>query len=116
MALLASQNCLMSAQAIHDELRTRDRTVGLASVYRALEVLAGLKLVHRVEVEGTSCYEPADPSGKHHHHALCDTCGRVSPFEDEALEEILHALADRLGYQLDGHDVVLRGACPACAR
>lgn len=116
MALLASQRCLLSAQAIHDELRTRDRAVGLASVYRALDVLANLRLVRRVEVDGTACYEPADPSGDHHHHAVCSQCGRLSPFEDETLEQILHGLAERLGYDLDEHDVVLRGACPDCAR
>lgn len=115
MTLLSAQHCLLSAQAIHDELRTRDRAVGLASVYRALDVLAGLKLVRRVEVDGTACYEPADPSGDHHHHAVCSRCGRLSPFEDETLEQILHGLAERLGYRLDEHDVVLRGACPDCA-
>lgn len=116
MGLLALQNCLMSAQTIHDELRTRDRAVGLASVYRALDVLTNLKLVRRVEVEGTACYEPADPSGEHHHHAICSRCGRLSPFEDETLERVLHGLADQLGYDLDEHDVVLRGACPDCVR
>lgn len=114
MTLVASQSCLRSAQAIHDELRERDHAVGLASVYRALDVLANLKLVHRVDVDGTACYEPADPSGEHHHHAICNRCGRLSRFEDETLERTLHALAEQLGYHVDEHDIVLRGACPDC--
>ena len=116
LALLARQKCCLSAQEIHDELRSGERrAVGLASVYRALELLTQLKLVHRVTVDGTACYEPADPSGEHHHHAICDRCGRMSPFADEELERLVHAVGERLGYAVDAHEIVLRGACPECA-
>ena len=115
VALLAGQPCVLSAQAIHDRLREADRGVGLASVYRALDLLASLKLVHRIDVDGTACYEPADPSGDHHHHAICRHCGRMSPFEDPALEAQIDEVGRRLGYAVDTHDIVLRGACPDCA-
>ncbi len=110
---LAGRRCLASAQDLHDAL---ERRVGLASVYRALDVLTGLRLLHRVEVDGTARYEPADPTGDHHHHAICDRCGRMSPFEDDDLESLVHRLGERLGYRVEGHEVVLRGACPDCAR
>jgi Fur family transcriptional regulator, ferric uptake regulator len=116
LALLSRQRCVLSAQAIHDRLRETDRAVGLASVYRALDVLTGLKLVHRIDVDGTACYEPADPSGDHHHHAICRHCGRMSAFEDPELERLIDDLGRRLGYEVDAHDVVLRGACPDCAQ
>jgi Fur family ferric uptake transcriptional regulator len=115
LGLLAGQECCLSAQAIHDRLREQRRGVGLASVYRAVDVLTRLALVRRVDVDGTACYEPADPSGEHHHHAICDRCGRLDAFEDPALEELIEAVAQRLGYSIEGHDVVVRGACPACA-
>ena len=116
LALLARQKCCLSAQEIHDELRSGERrAVGLASVYRALELLTQLKLVHRVTVDGTACYEPADPSGEHHHHAICDHCGKRDAFEDAELERLIDGVAARLGYDVGGHDVVLRGSCPDCA-
>ena len=87
--LLAGQECCLSAQAIHDRLRDEERAVGLASVYRAVDVLARLGLVRRVDVDGTACYEPADPSGEHHHHAICDRCGRLDAFEDAELEQLI---------------------------
>ena len=113
--LLAGQSCCLSAQAIHDRLREGDRTVGLASVYRALEVMTGLGLVHRVDVGGTAAYEPADPEGHHHHHVICSDCGAVDAFADDRLERAIHDLGEALGYRVDAHDVVLRGACPDCA-
>lgn len=112
--LLTRQHCVLSAQAIHDRLRESDRRVGLASVYRALDLLAGLKLVHRVVVDGTACFEPADPSGVHHHHAICDRCGTMSVFEDPGLERAIDEVGRRLGYHVEAHDIVLRGACPDC--
>jgi Fur family transcriptional regulator, ferric uptake regulator len=116
LSLLDRQDCCLSAQAIHDRLRAgRGKAVGLASVYRALDVLAQLRLVHRIDVDGVACYEPADPSGEHHHHAICDRCGKLDPFEDDEIERLLHDVGERLGYQVDAHDVVLRGACPDCA-
>jgi Fur family ferric uptake transcriptional regulator len=116
LGLLARQDCCLSAQDIHGRLRSRGRRVGLASVYRALDVLTQLRLVHRVDVGGTACFEPADPSGEHHHHAICDRCGKMEAFEDPQLERLLEDVADRLGYEAGGHDLVLRGACPDCAQ
>jgi len=57
----------------------------------------------------------ADPSGHHHHHVICGDCGVVGSFEDDGLERAIHARGDRLGYRVDAHDVVLRGACPDCS-
>lgn len=116
MALLAQQHCCISATQIHDRLRAGDRGVGLASVYRALDVLTQLKLVRKIDVDGTACYEPAAPSGEHHHHAICERCGKLAPFEDAGLEELIDAIGRRLGYDIAGHDVVLRGQCPDCKR
>ena len=114
LALLGEQSCCLSAQEIHDELRRRDRSVGLASVYRALDLMAGLGLVHRIDVGGTACYEPADPSGEHHHHAICSHCGRRDSFEDPELERLLDRAGRRLGYAVGAHDLVLHGSCPDC--
>lgn len=113
--LLGRQVCCLSAQEIHERLRGGDRTVGLASVYRALDALTRLKLVHRIDVDGTACYEPAAASGEHHHHAICGDCGRMSPFADPTLERLIDEVGLRLGYKLDAHDLVLRGRCPDCA-
>jgi Fur family transcriptional regulator, ferric uptake regulator len=116
LALLARQECCLSAQEIHDRLRAGGRRgVGLASVYRALDVLAQLGLVRRIDVDGVAAYEPADPSGEHHHHAICDRCGKMDAFEDPELERLIEDVAERLGYDAGSHDVVLRGACPDCA-
>jgi len=113
--VLASHSCCLTARDIADELRARGERTGIASVYRALDLLHDLGLVKRLDVgDGTARYEPADPSGEHHHHLVCDRCGLVTAFEDDRLEQAIHALSGRVDHAIDAHDVVLRGACPDC--
>jgi Fur family ferric uptake transcriptional regulator len=113
--LLAEQDCCLTAQEIFDRLRASGRRVGIASVYRVLDLLAAEGLVHRIELgAGTARFEPARPGGEHHHHLVCDTCGKVEAFEDPGLERAIHRLEDMSGYAVAGHDVVLHGACRDC--
>jgi len=114
--LLGRQDCCLSAKEITERLRTEGREVGLASVYRALELLDGLKLVQRLDAgEGVVRYEPLRAGGDHHHHIVCDTCGGVASYADDELERAIGRLAERLSWDVEAHDVVLRGRCPACA-
>jgi Fur family ferric uptake transcriptional regulator len=112
--LLARQDCCLTAQEIFDRLRADGRLVGVASVYRALDLLSRMGLVHRLDIGPAACYEPALPGGEHHHHVVCDRCGKVASFEDKALEDAIDRLGGRLKYSIGAHDVVLRGACPDC--
>jgi Fur family transcriptional regulator, ferric uptake regulator len=112
---LAELGCSATARQIADRLEGRGRRVGLASVYRALELLDRLRLVQRLDVgEGVARYEPALPSGEHHHHIVCQRCGTVAPFEDSELERAIEHLSHRVDFQIDAHEVTLRGECPAC--
>ncbi|MEX0850819.1 MAG: Fur family transcriptional regulator [Gaiellaceae bacterium] len=112
---LGGQHCCLSAQQIHDGVRAAGARVGIASVYRALEGLDELGLVQRVDLgDGVSRFERADPGGDHHHHLVCDDCGRIEPFENPALEAAIVEVAGGRGYDVAAHEVVLRGACEDC--
>ncbi len=113
--VVADQRCCLSAPAIHDEVRRRRPGVGLASVYRALQTLTELGLVHRLDLRsGGARYEPAEPSGDHHHHVVCGDCGKVEAFSDDRLERAIHTVSEASAFRIDEHDVVLRGRCTAC--
>jgi Fur family ferric uptake transcriptional regulator len=112
--LLDEQPCALSALDIEDRLREREgRRVGRASIYRVVDELVGLSLLSRVDVgDGVARYEPQRPG--HHHHLVCDGCGRLEPFEDEALEKAIHGLANRVSFDVSDHDVTLHGCCEDC--
>jgi Fur family ferric uptake transcriptional regulator len=112
---LAAQDCCRSAQEIFDQLRADGRRVGIASVYRVLDLLVSLGVVQRLDLGGgVARYEPAMPGGEHHHHLVCTDCGEVQPFEDDRLEAALEGTARTTDFTVEGHDVVLRGRCPDC--
>jgi Fur family ferric uptake transcriptional regulator len=108
--LLAREGqCLLSPQDIIDKLRAQG-SGSAASVYRVIDELFGLGLLHRLDGrDGVARYEIADPD-RHHHHFVDEQTGEVEAFSDEALERAITAVAGRLGVKLTGHDVVLRGA------
>jgi len=62
--------------------------------------------------DGVARYEPQRP--QHHHHLVCDGCGRLEPFEDDALELAIRRLADRVAFDVSDHDVTLHGSCDRC--
>lgn len=108
---LATRDCAVTALEIDGDLNE----VGRASVYRTLEQLEDLGLVQRVELgRESAAFERVDPAGHHHHHLVCTRCGRVLPFEDEALEEAIHEVRTREGFTVEGHEVTLRGTCARC--
>jgi Fur family ferric uptake transcriptional regulator len=112
---LADLGCSVTAKEIGDRLRERGEDIGVASIYRTLDLLDTLRLARRVDAaEGVARYEPVDPSGDHHHHLVCQSCGEVTAFEDRELEHVIERLADRVDYAVDAHDVTLRGNCPDC--
>jgi Fur family ferric uptake transcriptional regulator len=115
--LLAGERCCLTAQEIADRLREQGEGVGIASVYRALDLLHGFGLVQRVEIgAGGTRYEAVTPGGEHHHHVVCDSCGRISAFEDAGLERAIDRLAGRLGHSVSAHDVLIHGECSRCER
>ena len=113
--LLGRQECCLTAQEIFDGLREEGRGVGIASVYRILDLLADQGFVQRVEIgDAITRFEPAYAGGDHHHHLVCNSCGKVEAFEDEGLEHALRQVERKTGYTTAGHDVLLRGDCQDC--
>jgi Fur family ferric uptake transcriptional regulator len=121
--LFAREDCALTVQEIDRRLSEwlKDgvvtRPVGIASVYRGVEVLQDLRLLARVDVgDGVARYERAglESDEHHHHHFVCDRCGLLVPFDDDALEKAIEALENRLGFETKEHEVVLRGVCAGC--
>ena len=113
--LLAAEPCALSAVEVEDTLRAQGQRIGRASIYRVLELLVEHGLVERVTVgHGLSRFERVLPSGEHHHHLVCDRCGRLVAFDDQGLERAIDKVSERLGVRVEHHEVVLRGACEDC--
>lgn len=116
LELLDEQPCALSAVEIEQALGERSREVSRASVYRVMDELEEIGLVQRVEVgQGIVRYEPVRHGHGHHHHLVCDHCGRLQPFTDDGLERAIRRLSERLPLRVSEHEIVIHGACETCA-
>lgn len=114
--MLSNQHCALSAVELQAALEDGDRRVSRASIYRILEELERAELVARIEVgQGIVRFEPLRHGAGHHHHLVCDRCGTLMPFADDALERELVRVSARVPLAVAEHEVILRGACERCA-
>lgn len=106
----------LTAEAVFQALGSSGEEIGLATVYRVLTQFEASGLVKRYHFEsGQSVFEINQ--GGHHDHMLCLDCGRIEEFCDEEIERRQRIIAQRLGFELAEHSLVLYGRCnrPECA-
>ena len=114
LASLAAGEAL-AAQELHERLRARGSRVGLATVYRTLRLLAeeGVVDVLRedpVQLRYRRC------SLAHHHHLVCDRCGRVEEIPECDVSGWASKVARRRGFRVRTHRAEILGECRECAR
>lgn len=102
-----------SAQEIHSLLTAGGETVGLATVYRTLQLLADSGEVDMLRTEeGEAIYRRC--SATHHHHLVCRACGATVEVEGPAVEKWTRAMASEHGYAEVSHSLEIFGTCSRC--
>lgn len=114
LALLDGLDGFRSAQDLHALLRERGDSVGLATVYRALQALVddGQVDVLRGD-DGEASYRRC--STGHHHHLVCRSCGRTVEVADPPVERWAARVAAEHGFADVQHQLEVFGTCSACA-
>ena len=104
----------VSAQELFVDLRGAGTPVALATVYRQLQRLADEGEVDRLTRDsGEQAFRVC--SGGHHHHLICDACGRVEEVRDCRLEEWAATVGREHGFTRVQHAAEFRGLCDDCA-
>lgn len=104
--LESSQGLHMSAEDVYKALLEAEEDVGLATVYRVLTQFEGAGLVIRHNFDsGHSVFELA--RGEHHDHMVCMESGEIIEFIDEDIERRQKEIADKHGYEIVDHNLVL---------
>ena len=109
----------LTAEEIYELVKLSYPGIGLATVYRTIQLLNELHLIDRINFDdGFVRYEMGhakDSGQKHrHHHLICLKCGRVISFQDDLLEELEGKITASVGFQVVDHDVRLYGYCVEC--
>ncbi len=105
----------LSIDDLYREVRKLNPGVGYATVYRTIRLLKECGLAdERHFADGQTRYENAESAEQHHDHMICERCGRIVEFSDEALERLQEDIAVRLGFVLARHRLELYGICREC--
>ncbi|MDX6632283.1 MAG: Fur family transcriptional regulator, ferric uptake regulator [Solirubrobacterales bacterium] len=113
LAELAREADDATAQALHRRLATAGTTIGLATIYRALNSFAAAGVIDAMPHQtGETCYRLC--SEGHHHHLVCSRCHHVVELGDCRLGPWLDAAAQREDFVATGHRLEVTGICAAC--
>ena len=109
-----SSQLFRSAQDIHAELRAAGESVGLTTVYRHLQSLADDGVLDTLRTgEGELLYRCCRMD-EHHHHLVCESCGRTTEIEGAEIERWVEKTAGTHGYTSTSHTLEIFGLCAVC--
>lgn len=101
----------VSAEDLHDYVKSHNQNSGLATIYRTLNLLKDAGLVEQKQfADGKAVFEVYQPNS-HHDHLICVTCDRVIEFENDEIERIQEEVAKKHGLKLTYHRLDLFGEC-----
>lgn len=97
---------------LYDRARTIEPTLGLATVYRTVDLLRRTGSVRPLTSDGRPTYVRCRPG--HHHHLVCTSCGAVEETQLCAAPSAAE-LRRRHGFRAEAHQVDIYGTCERCA-
>lgn len=119
--LAAHRDRHMTAEDIYELVREDYPEIGLATIYRTVQLLLEMQLVGRISLDdGCACYEIGEfydgEERHHHHHLVCRTCGQVIPFKDDLLDELESRIEKEMGFHVLDHELKFYGQCQECLK
>ena len=113
--LLAETEDFRTAQQLHDELKSRGDSTGLATVYRTLQSLASSKDVDVLRTEEGEMLFRWCGQEDHHHHLVCRQCGSTVEIDLPSVESWANEVAKKHGFQNIEHTIEIFGDCASCS-
>lgn len=115
--LLENEADHLSAEDVFLKVKERAPEIGLATVYRTLELLAELKIVDKINFgDGVARFDLRKEGAKHfHHHLVCMNCGDVDEIEEDLLDEVEKKVESDYHFLIMDHRLTFHGICKKCA-
>ncbi|WCK55960.1 Fur family transcriptional regulator [Aneurinibacillus sp. Ricciae_BoGa-3] len=114
--LLENEQDHLSAEDVWLLVKKNSPDIGLATVYRTLELMSELSIIHKINFgDGVSRYEFRNEGAEHHHHHLiCVHCGAVDEIHEDLLGEVEKAVNDKFNFHILDHRLTFHGICQKC--
>ena len=115
-AMLANQDKHLTVEELYQIVKTEHPEIGLATVYRNIQLLNELKIVEKLNLDdGYIRYELSNENEKHrHHHLICDQCGKVIEVTEDLMGSIENSFLESYGFLVYDHQAKFFGICKEC--
>lgn len=116
LVLLENEKDHLSAEEIFFFVKQKNADIGLATVYRTLEILTELKIVDKISFDdGVARYDLRKEGAKHfHHHLLCLECGTIEEIEEDLLLDVEAIVEKDYHFLVTDHRLTFHGICQSC--
>ncbi|AXH98820.1 transcriptional repressor [Sporosarcina sp. PTS2304] len=114
--LLENEEDHLSAEEVFLLVKEKAPDIGLATVYRTLELLTELKVVDKINFgDGVARYDLREEGAtRFHHHLICLDCGTVDEIQEDLLGEVEKVVESRYGFKVKDHWLTFHGICHRC--
>ena len=113
--LIEQEGSHLLAQDIYDSLKEKGFKVGLATVYRTLDLFEEEGIIAKRKFNGESAYYEVELEDKdNHHHLICKSCGKVMEVRDLLSENLQSKLKEEEGFEVEDLCLQIYGYCPDC--
>ena len=115
LKVLFKSDTHLSADALLFEVKKEyEVTMGIATVYRILNLLEELHIVNGISIDGNESKVYELNLVAHHDHMVCTQCKKIVEFFDAELEKLQEDVALSNGFTLQSHNMLLYGVCKEC--
>ncbi|RJX29248.1 MAG: transcriptional repressor [Dethiobacter sp.] len=108
----------LSAEEVFQLSREKGEEIGLATIYRTLELLEALGLLRKMNFgDGRSRYELVQldlTEHHHHHHLVCLSCSRIFEVEEDFLHQLEEIIEQKHHFSIVNHNLQFFGYCKYC--
>lgn len=103
-----------SAEEIYQLVRDQNPRVGLATVYRTLELFCELGILHELNFDNNCRRYELEQGDHHHHHLICLKCNKIVEFNDYILKDLEGDIQSRYDFDVVDHRIKFYGYCSDC--
>ena len=103
-----------TVEELYDEISKNHPNIGVATVYRTINMLYELRLVAKLDLlDGVDRYEILTRD-HHHHHLVCDKCGKTMEVMEDYLDPLEEMISKKYNFKIHSHFVKFSGICKEC--
>ncbi len=105
----------LSAEEIYELVREKCPEIGLATVYRTVQMFEEIGIVYKQNfVDGKSRYEISKGDDHQHHHLVCQKCNKVIEVEEDLLDQMEEKISTKYNFKITNHTLKFVGLCENC--